>query len=282
MKIAYVNGRYLPMNEAYVHIEDRGYQFADGVYEVIAVRNGGLLDGKPHLERLSRSLAGLEIAPPLSSRALELVISELIARNRTREGTLYMQVTRGVAKRDHPFPRATKASLVMNTTGPKNPKPHEIGNGVKIITVPETRWARRDIKSIALLPNVLAKQEAVRAGVREAWFVENGFITEGSSTNAYMVTAKNEIITHPANNSILAGVTRAATLKLAGKAGIKIIEKPFSLKELMGAKEAFLTSTTAGVLCVVEVNGKKIGKGAPGEIGRTLRGLYESYAEKNS
>lgn len=277
-KISYVNGRYLHHHEAFVHMEDRGYQFADGIYEVIAFYNRRFLDEALHLVRLYRSMRELAITPPMQEEALRLVMRELLARNDRDDGTLYMQVTRGVARRDHGFPKQACSSLTMAVTGPKMPKTAEVEQGVSVITAAEQRWARRDIKSIALLPNVLAKQKATEAGAREAWLVDaQGNISEGAVSNNAIVNAKGEIITHPADEHILGGITRAVVLPLARKAGHKVIERPFTLKEAKAAKEAFIMGTTANVLPVVRVDGAAIGNGKPGAVTRELLRLYHEH-----
>lgn len=280
---AYVNGRYLPHREAAVHIEDRGYQFSDGIYEYIAFYNRTLLDGDLHMERLERSLKELSIPLPMSIGGMNIVIRELLARNVRMHGGLYIQVTRGVARRDHPFPKSTRPALVMTVCAPKFPKPHEIKDGVKVMTHPDLRWARRDIKSVALLANVLAKQEASKNGMREAWLVEeNGEISEGAVSNAYIVTKKGELVTHPANQHILNGITRDMVLRLARKAGIKVVERPFTMADVRQASEAFITSTSANVLPVAKVDAILIGNGKPGEVTRKLQALYIAHIFKRT
>jgi len=277
-RISYVNGRYVHHGYATVHMEDRGYQFSDGIYEVIAFYSRRLLDEALHTRRLLRSLRELSIAAPMSERALGLVMREIIARNDRTDGTLYMQISRGVARRDHPFPAAAKPGFVMAVTGPKMPKEKEVKEGVAVITAPEQRWSRRDIKTISLLPNVLAKQAATKAGAREAWLVEkDGFISEGAVSNNAIVTRTGEIITHPLNESILGGVTRDVVLTLARKAKMKVTERPFSLKEAKAAGEAFLTSTTSNVLPVVKIDGAPIGTGRPGPVTLKLLALYHEH-----
>jgi len=277
-RVSYVNGEYLLHSEAQVHIEDRGYQFADGIYEYCAFYNGVLLDADLHFKRLSRSLKELHITPPMSIAALSIVIRELIDRNGKCDGGLYLQVTRGVAKRDHPFPKDTKSVLSMTVCGPKYPKPQEVKNGVNAITLPDHRWHRRDIKSVALLPNILAKQEASRKSAREAWLVmEDGKISEGSVSNTYIVNNKGELVTHPADTHILGGVTRDVVLQLARANNIKVIEKPFSLADAKNAAEAFITSTSANVLPVVKLDDVAIGKGKPGPVTQKLMSLYHAH-----
>lgn len=280
-RISYVNGRFVPHSEASVHIEDRGYQFSDGVYEVMAVVNGAFLDGDWHLTRLRYSLEQLEIAPPVAWTALPLLVRELLRQNKARDGMVYIQATRGVAKRDHAFPKNVRSSLVMTVVKPKWPSDVMMEKGVSIITAPDVRWGRRDIKSISLLPNILAKQAAAHAGVREAWLVgEDGVVTEGSSTNAWIIDAKGRVVTHPANHRILGGITRLTLIDLAKKSGIPVLEQPFTVSDLRKASEAFLTSTTSLVLPVVEADGKKIGKGVVGPVTKKLQQLYAAYIEQ--
>lgn len=281
--ITYVNGRYLPKQQATVHIEDRGYQFADGIYEYIAFYNQRLLDGSQHLARLERSLEELSIDLPMSVPAMQRVIKELIARNGRRHGGLYMQVTRGVAKRDHPFPKASAPSFVMTICAPKFPKPHEIKNGVHVITQPDMRWGRCDIKSIALLANVLAKQEATKHQAREAWLIaSDDQITEGAVSNTYIVNKAGTVITHPLNNRILGGVTRDTVIGLARKNGVDVIERPFTLSDIKQATEAFMTSTSINVLPVVKIDGTPVGSGVPGDITKKLQRIYVQYILKHT
>lgn len=277
-RISYVNGQYVLHSDALVSIEDRGYQFADGIYEYYAFYNGTLLDEELHMKRLERSLGELSIAMPMSAKAFSIVMRELIGRNSRIDGGLYLQVTRGVARRDHPFPKHGKPAVTMTICGAKIPKPAEVKNGVSVMTHPDQRWDRCDIKSVALLANVLAKQEASRRGLREAWLVmENGRISEGSVSNAYIVNAKGELQTHPADRNILGGVTRDVVLKLARANGIKVVEKPFSLADIRAASEAFITSTSANVLPVVKVDDITIGKGKPGAVTQQLLSLYQDH-----
>ncbi|MDX2073415.1 MAG: D-amino-acid transaminase [Alphaproteobacteria bacterium] len=277
-RISYVNGAYLLHSEAMVHIEDRGYQFADGIYEYFAFYNRTLLDASLHFKRLERSLRELQIAPPMSMAALAIVIRELIDRNGRDDGGVYLQVTRGVARRDHPFPKHTKPALSITVCGPKTPKPQEIKNGVQAITHPDHRWYRRDIKSVSLLANVIAKQEASKHGVREAWLVmEDDKVSEGSVSNAYIVGAKNEIVTHPADTHILGGVTRDVVLKLARANDIKVVEKAFTVSDVKYAAEAFITSTSANVLPLVRLDDIVIGKGKPGPVTQKLMALYNAH-----
>ncbi len=282
-KISYVNGRYVHHAEGAVHIEDRGYQFADGVYEVMAFYNRRFVDENLHMKRLARSLAELHIKPPMSAKAMRMVMQELLARNDRIDGTVYIQISRGVAKRDHHFPKIHDSSIVMVITGAKMPKAKEVREGVSVITCPDLRWARRDIKSISLLPNILAKQAATAAGAREAWLVnDKGIITEGAVSNNAIINSKGEIITSPKDNNILGGVTRETVLNLASKAGLKIVERSFSIKEAKAAKEAFLTSTTSNVLPVTRIDGIKVGNGKPGTITMQLLELYYQHIYKQT
>ena len=282
-RVAYVNGRYVPFADAAVHIEDRGYQFADGVYEVMAVRNGRLADLEPHLDRLDRSLAELAMDTSMSRRALAVVLEEVVRRNRVINGIIYLQMTRGVAKRDHAFPDQSKASLVV-TARDVPPRPAAIlEKGVRVITVPDIRWQRCDIKSISLLPNILAKQQAREAGAYEAWMVDQeDQITEGSSTNAWIVDDSGDLITRHLDNAILSGVTRMVVKDLAIKQQRRLVERSFTLKEAMQAAEAFLTSTTSFVTPVVQINDTPVGGGAPGSVTRALYDLYEAHMSGQS
>jgi D-alanine transaminase len=277
-RYAYVNGRYVPHAQAQVHIEDRGYQFADGVYEVILIHDGCLVDGEPHLDRLGYSLQALRIPWPMARTALGLVLSELIARNGVASGTVYLQVTRGVAARDHKFPARAKPSLVA-TTKRQKPAPGALpAAGVAVITQPDIRWRRCDIKSVSLLPNILAKQAAAEAGAFEAWLVDgDGCITEGSSTNAWIVTRAGRLVTRNLSAAILSGITRLSLLQLVQSQGIEFEERRFSIAEAKEASEAFLTSTTSLVLPVTRIDGQVVGDGKPGPLTMTLRDNYLRY-----
>lgn len=282
MRIAYVNGRYLPGAHAQVSIEDRGYQLSDGVYEVCEVRGGALVDERRHYQRLLRSLKEIEIVAPLSAGALGVVMREVVRRNRVRDGIVYLQVTRGVAPRDHAFPTATATPSVTITA-----KNLDIGaiaaaalKGVDVITLPETRWARVDIKSIALLPNVLAKQAARAQGAKEAWFVDaTGRVTEGASSNAWIVEAGGKIITRPLANDILQGVTRTVLLDVIKSEGFSLEERAFTAAEAYAAHEAFLTSASQTVMPIVRIDGKTIGDGIPGPVAAALRRGYYKHVE---
>ncbi len=276
-RFAYVNGVFARHDEAVVHIEDRGYQFADGVYEVWAVLGGKLSDYEGHLTRLERSLDELRIMRPMSRAALTSVLRETVRRNRVRDGLLYLQVTRGTARRDHPFPHPdTPPSVVMTCKAvDQAANDAKAKNGVAVITTPDNRWGRCDIKTVGLLPNILAKQKAREAGAAEAWLVdEMGLVTEGSSTNAWIVDAKGVLRTRDTQANILRGITRATLLEIAAEAGVPVEERPFSVDEAKAAKEAFFTAASAFVMPVVSIDGAKIGAGKPGPISLKLRELY--------
>ena len=280
-RIAYVNGRYVPFASAGVHIEDRGYQFGDGVYEVCEIRGGALIDERRHLARLQRSLDELRIAAPMPAPALKFVMRELVARNRVHDGLLYIQATRGVARRDHAFPAAAKPALVMTARAlERRPVEANAAKGVKVITLIDERWARPDIKSLQLLPNVMAKQAAREAGAFEAWLIDaRGFVTEGASTNAWIVTARGTIVTRQADNAILRGVTRTTLLEMAAAQGLAFEERAFSLDEAFGAREAFLTSATNVAIPVVAIDGRMISDGKPGPVAKELRARFHEVAE---
>jgi D-alanine transaminase len=281
-RIAYVNGRYLPSSDAMVGIEDRGYQFSDGVYEVCEVRGGRLIDERRHLLRLVRSLDELRIPMPMSQAALAIVMRECIRRNRVGNGILYLQITRGVARRDHGFPPpGTRPSIVVsarNIDFAGNER--AAADGIAVITVPDNRWARVDIKSISLLPNVLAKQAAREQGAKEAWFVNgDGHVTEGSSSNAWIVTKAGKVVTRPADNAILRGITRTVLIDVIRAQGLELEERPFTAAEAYGAREAFLTSASQVVMPVVRLDDRPIGNGAPGSVATALRAEFHRHAE---
>lgn len=281
-RIAYVNGRYLPHGRASVHIEDRGYQFADGVYEVCELRKGFVIDQTLHLNRLERSLNELKIAMPMSRRAILIVMGALIRKNSIEDGLVYIQVTRGVAPRDHAFPaKNVTPALVMTIKAIDQFKEADKAeNGVAIKSVPENRWERVDIKSTSLLPNVLAKQEAKDSNAYEAWFVDkDGNVTEGSSTNAWIVTKDGTLVTRPAEFGILRGITRTTLVSLAKEQGIKVEERPFSIEEARSAREAFITAASTIVMPVTSIDDKIIGNGKPGSIATELRKVYHDHAE---
>ncbi|WP_442577571.1 D-amino-acid transaminase [Mesorhizobium sp. ASY16-5R] len=281
-RIAYVNGRYVAHREASVHVEDRGYQFADGVYEVCEVARGHIIDMTGHLNRLERSLRELSIGWPVRRAALEVVIGEVIRRNRVSDGLVYVQVTRGVANRDFVFPANARPSLVViaKKADPAiNAKRAE--TGIKVITVPETRWDRVDIKTVGLLPNVLAKQRAKEAGAQEAWFVDvDGNVKEGGSSNAWIVTADGKLVTRPADEGILRGITRTTLFAVAKSLGLVVEERYFSVEEAKAAREAFITSATTVVMPVVAIDGQPIANGHPGSVALSLREAFFDVAEK--
>jgi D-alanine transaminase len=282
-RIAYVNGRYVQHAEAMVHVEDRGYQFSDGVYEVCEVARDCLIDMTRHLNRLDRSLRELRIAWPMHRSALEIVLREVVRRNGVRDGLVYLQVTRGVARRDHVFPASSTRPAVVVTARRTDPGAvaKRAANGVKVITVPENRWERVDIKSVGLLPNVLAKQQAKEAGAQEAWFVDpGGKVTEGGSTNAWIVDEAGKLITRPADSGILRGITRTTVLDVAARLGLTVEERPFSVEEAKRAREAFITSATSIVMPVVAIDGEPVANGHPGSTASALREAFFDIAEK--
>jgi len=284
-RIAYVNGRYVRHADASVHIEDRGYQFADGVYEVCEVRHGQIVDLTRHLDRLGRSLSELRIEWPMHRLALIRVIREVLKRNRVRNGLFYLQVTRGVAKRDHVFPApGTKPSVVVTA---KNTNPAIIAaknaNGIKAITVPENRWDRVDIKTVGLLSNALVRQQAKEAGAQEAIYVdESGIVTEGAATNVWMVDSDGTILTRPAKHGILKGITRTTLMDVAEKLDLRIREEAFSVEKMLGAREVFITAATSICFPVVEIDGKTIANGHPGSVSQKIREAFFEIAEKTS
>ncbi|HXD44005.1 MAG TPA: D-amino-acid transaminase [Pseudolabrys sp.] len=281
-RIAYVNGRYLPHAQAAVSIEDRGYQFADGVYEVCEVRGGRLVDETRHMARLDRSLRELRMARPMSAKALSHVLRETVRRNRVHDGIVYLQVTRGTAPRDFPFPAAgTRPSLVVTSRSFNRAKlEQQAEKGIDVVTVPDIRWQRVDIKSVALLPNVLAKQAARDKGAREAWMVDaQGRVTEGASSNAWIVTRDGVLVTRPLDTGILPGITRSVVMDELKALGLKVEERPFTVEEAYAAREAFVTSASQIVMPVVSIDGRPVGNGAPGLIAGRLRGDYHRHAE---
>jgi D-alanine transaminase len=281
-RIAYVNGRYRPLAEAAVNIEDRGYQFSDGVYEVCEVRAGRLIDERRHMERLARSLSELRIAMPMSPAALGVILRETVRRNRVRWGIVYVQITRGVARRDHAFPApGTAPSVVVTARNLDLANAERLADeGVAVVTVPDNRWERVDIKSVSLLPNVLAKQAAREQGAREAWFVDrDGRVTEGSSSNAWIVTRDGKVVTRHADHGILKGITRTVVLEVLATQGLALEERPFTLAEALAAREAFITSASQIVLPVVKIDGRPVGNGAPGLVATALRRDFHRHAE---
>jgi D-alanine transaminase len=280
-RIAYVDGCYLSRARAAVSVEDRGYQFADGVYEVCEVRSGRLVDEPRHMARLDRSLRELGIARPMSVAALSVVLHETVRRNRVRDGIVYVQITRGVAPRDFPFPSPTpRPTVVVLARNNDTARLEQLAaEGVGVVTVPDIRWGRVDIKSVALLPNVLAKQAAREQGAREAWLVDGqGRVTEGASSNAWIIDREGTLITHPLGHDILPGITRSVVIEMITAQGLRFEERAFTVEEAYAAREAFITSASQIVLPVVRIDGRSIGNGGPGLIATRLRRDYHQYA----
>ncbi|KNY21745.1 D-amino-acid transaminase [Methylobacterium sp. ARG-1] len=281
-RIVYLNGAFLPFEEARVPIMDRGFLFADGIYEVSAIVDGKLVDNAAHLARLDRSLGEIGIRNPHDAAGWEKLQTELVARNGVREGLVYMQVTRGVAERDFAFPKAGTEPTVMMFTQAKTVLANPLAeSGARVITVEDLRWKRRDIKSVALLAQVLAKQQAAEAGVAEAWMVEDGAVTEGSSSTAFIVSRERVLVTRPLSTALLPGITRASVLKLAAEADLRVEERLIPVAEAYEAQEAFYTSASAFVMPVVEIDGRSIGEGRPGPLTRRLRELYIEAARQS-
>ena len=280
-RCVYVNGRYLPYADATVHVEDRGYQFADGIYEVYGVRQGRLLDEEGHSERLARSLREMKMDAPMSPRALRLVCLETIRRNRVRNGLLYVQITRGVARREHAFPEPPVGPSLVVTAWPVDLEKAraKAAKGLRVITVPDIRWGRCDIKTVALVPNVLAMNAAREAGTDDAWLLdENGMVTEGTRANVWIVDTEGNLITRYTDHAILSGITRKSIMAVAAERGLNVVERPFSAEEARAAREAFVTGAGSTVTPVVEVDGHVIANGVPGSIATALRDAYETYA----
>jgi D-alanine transaminase len=284
-RIAYVNGRFVRHAEAAVHIEDRGFQFADGVYEVWAVFGGRMADSPGHFARLKRSLGELRIPSPMSDAALGIVLRETLRRNRISDGMVYLQVNRGEAQRDHAFPDPPVPPSIVITAKPVNLAESEAraSKGVKVISVAENRWGRCDIKSVALLPNVLAKQAAREAGAAEAWFVDDlGLVTEGASSNAWIIDIDGVLRTRNIQANILRGITRSSVIRLVGELGLAMDERAFTIEEAKSAREAFITGAGSLILPVVGIDGVSVGDGVPGPVAKRLRELYISEARGNA
>jgi D-alanine transaminase len=282
-RIAYVNGRYLPMRDAKVHVEDRGYQFADAVYEVCEVRGGCLIDERRHVERLQRSLGELRIRMPMVPRALGVVLREVVARNRIGYGIVYLQITRGVARRDHAFPAPSVQPSVVVTARSLNMARNEAlaEKGIAVVSVPDNRWGRVNIKTVGLLPNVLARQSAIEQGARDAWFVDqDGLVTEAASANAFIVTAAGTLVTRQVDHGILRGITRTVAFEAIKAQALTVEERAFTLEEAYNAREAFITSASQIVLPVVSIDGRVIGEGKPGPIAKALRREFHRFAEQ--
>jgi D-alanine transaminase len=279
-RTVYVNGSYVPEEEAKVSVFDRAFLFGDAVYEVTAVLDGQLLDFEAHLARLDRSLAEIALKAPISHEALWALHMELIARNEVNEGIVYLEITRGVADRDFVYPEtATPTVVAFTQSRPLLANPYA-ETGVKIVTIPDIRWKRRDIKSTSMLAQAMGKQAAKLKGAYEAWMVENGEVTEGTSSTAFILDADGVVHTQPLGHHILAGVTRRAVLRLAQSEGVKLEERPFTVAEALKAREAFMSAASAFVLPIVEIDGRKIGDGRPGPIARAFRALYIDEARK--
>ncbi len=281
-RIAYVNGQYRDMRDASVNIEDRGYQFSDGVYEVCEIRGGKVVDLPRHMTRLQRSLRELRIDMPMPLSALGVVIHETVRRNRVSYGIVYLQVTRGVARRDHAFPvKPVKPALVVTARGLNFQKNQDTAaRGIGVITIPENRWPRVDIKSVSLLPNVLAKQQARENDAYESWFVDDsGHVTEGASSNAWIITKDGKVVTRSAESGILAGVTRAVLMNVLAALQLKFEERPFTPVEAYDAAEAFVTASSQIVMPVVRIDGRPIGNGQPGAISMRLREEFHRFSD---
>ena len=279
MSICYVNGSYEEKNSAMISIQDRGFNFSDGVYEVMSFFGNQVINFDKHVKRLAQSLDGLRIQKPLTNyKSLELILKKLIKLNKLDKGFVYLQITRGSSSRNHLFPKLSKPNIVIFTFTAKLDK-KLILSGVKVRLTEDLRWKRCDIKSISLLPNVLEKQNAFEEGMYESWQTRKNLITEGSTSNAFIVNRNGFIQTHPANNFILGGVTRDTTIEIAKKNKIKVIEKAFSSSDLFSSKEAFLTSTTAKILPVVKINEKSIGNGKPGKMTQVLIKMYNELVK---
>ncbi len=278
-RVAYVNGRYVPHSKAQVSIDDRGHVFADGVYEVILVAGGKMIDEEGHMVRLERSLRELDMDPPMSNRALIHVMNQTIKRNRVRDGMVYLQINRGAAPRNHVYDNAAlHPSVVCTAKSVGLPRDPENVEGVKVITQPDIRWGRVDIKTVSLLPNALAKTAAAREGAYEAFLVDDdGYVTECSASNAWIVDQDGRIVTRPLSQEILPGITRDRVIKLAAECGIEVLERPFTVAEAKSAREAFLTSTTSFVKPVTQIDDISIGNGHPGTVTRTLLGAYLDF-----
>lgn len=278
-RIVYVNGEYLPEEDAKISVFDRGFLFADAVYEVCAVIDGKLVDNDAHLARLARSMVELKMTPPATGPEITAIQHEMIARNDIDEGLIYMQVTRGAADRDFAMPKGVAPSLVMFTQK-KNLTGNDVASkGISVITVPDIRWKRRDIKTVGLLPASMAKQAALDAGANDAWFVEDGFVNEGSSNNVFIVTDDGKIITRHLGNEILHGITRKAVMELAKRENLVVEERPFTPEEATEAREAFATSASAFVMPVVKIDGHILGNGVPGPVAEKMRKLYIEMAK---
>lgn len=281
-RTVYVNGDYLPEEDAKISVFDRGFLFADGVYEVTSVLEGKLIDFPGHLARLHRSLAELDMPAPASDAEIEVIHRTLISLDEVVEGMVYMQVTRGAADRDFAWPAAPSPSLVLFTQSRPIADTAAARDGIRVITVPDIRWGRRDIKTVQLLAPSMAKMMARKAGCDDAWLVEFGFITEGSSNNAWIVTPEGALVTRDLSPAILQGITREAVLTYAREAQMRIEERPFTVEEAQAASEAFITSASTFVTPVVEIDGTALGNGRPGPVARRLREIYLAESRRRA
>lgn len=284
-RIAYVNGAYVNHHDAGVHVEDRGYQFADGVYEVCEIKAGAIIDQRRHLDRLDRSLRELRIAWPMARDALGVVLAETARRNRVRDGLIYLQVTRGVARRDHVFPDASTVPAIVVTARSTDPSiaAKKAENGIAAIAVDENRWDRVDIKSVGLLPNCMARQHAKEQGAAEAIFVDSdGMVKEGAATNVWIVTMDGKLLTRPAKHGILKGITRAVTMEVAASMGLSVEERAFSVEEAKAAREMFITAASTLVMPVVQFDEASIANGKPGATATSLRAAFHDHAERTA
>jgi len=279
-RVVYVNGQYLPWGAAQVHAEDRGFQFGDAVYEVCEVRNGRLIDETRHMDRLDRSLKELKIPNPMARGAWARVMRETIRRNRVTDGSIYLQVSRGARPREFIFSDANLVPTVVCLSRPVNRVRRDAAaQGIAVKSMPDIRWGRCDIKTVMLLPSVLAKEAAKAAGAKEAWFVDrDGRVTEGASSNAWIVTCDGKLKTRPADTAILRGVTRTTLVDVAAKLGLTVVEEAFTIEEAKEAREAFVTSATNTVMPVVAIDGRPVGNGAPGSTARALRAAFHDVA----
>lgn len=283
-RVVYVNGSFCPYGAASVHVEDRGFQFADGVYEVCEVRRGQLIDERRHIDRLHRSMSELKMRAPMGRRALGVVLRETVRRNRVRNGMVYLQISRGAAKRDFAFPPPETPPTVICLARSQSPAAAEkrASIGIRVVTMPDIRWRRPDIKSVSLLPQALARQAAYDAGASEAWLVDDsGFVTEGASCNAWIMTAEGDIITRPAESGILRGITRTVLIEVLAMEELTLVERAFTVAEAKAAKEAFNSSATGLVTPVVAIDGAVIGEGRPGAMTLRLRQLFHKFAESS-
>lgn len=282
MSIAYLNGQFLPLAETRISVLDRGFLFAEAIYEVTAVIDGCLIDSAAHLARLERSAAAIGLSLPISTAEVEAAQKELARRNELDEGLIYLQLTRGAAaERDFLPSRDLQPTLVMFTQAKRFMDAPAAKSGIAIVTTPDLRWARRDIKSVGLLAQAMAKQIAAEAGAQEAWMVEDGFVTEGASSTAFLVTDEG-IITREYSQAVLAGCTGAAITALAEESGLAVIHRPFSVPEALDAREAFITSASTLCQAVVRIDGKTIGNGLPGPIATRLRQLYIDFSRRTA